>query len=322
MMESAVDPGIPSAPAKQRWLASVYLLAVLALTAYGVAVLVNGLDAVWLALKGIGGNAIAAGMGVTAVALMVRAWRWRLILQRMGHELSAWFNLRLYLSGLALSSTPGKIGETSRSLLLRTRGVPYPNSLAAFVSDRLSDVVGVALLGACMAALADARQPMLEGIAVFSLAGSLAAAAVWRSRPGRNWLASRRHWLAQAAAPAAVWAALWRGPALVLYILLAMVAYGLQGMLFAAFVGQVHHGLGLAPCLAIFVNATLIGAASMVPGGLGTMDAALVLQLHAAGVPMDGALAAAIATRVCTLWFAWMAGIGALLSFGRKGALS
>lgn len=305
-----------------RWAAAACLLTALALVGYGLAALVNGLDGVWVALQRIGGVAFLAGMSVTALSLLVRAWRWRLILLRMGHDLPGWLNLRVYLGGLALSSTPGKVGETSRSLLLHARGVPYPHSLAAFVCDRLSDVVGVATLGSAAALLAGARQPLLEAIALTSLVGSLAVSALWRSDSGLDWMSRRRHWVARAAAPALAWAGQWRGRALGLYILLAAVAYGLQGMIFATFVGHVHHGLGLAACLAIYVNATLIGAASMVPGGLGTMDAALVLQLHAAGVPIEGALAASIVTRVCTLWFAWMAGIGALLSLGRESAAS
>jgi uncharacterized membrane protein YbhN (UPF0104 family) len=171
-----------------------------------------------------------------------------------------------------------------------------------------------------MAALAGTRQPLLEGIALTSLAGSVTLAALWRAKSGGEWLAGRRRWVGVAAAPAVAWARLW-GSRIGLYIALAILAYGLQGLIFAGFVDQVHAGLGWAPCVVIFVNATLIGAASMVPGGLGTMDAALVLQLQSAGVPAGAALAATIATRACTLWFTWVLGLGALLTFSRSAGV-
>ena len=303
-----------------RWLARACLAAALALAAYGGVAFFSGASDVWPALGRIGSTAIVGGLLATSISLGVRAARWQLIFRRLGHRLPALFQLRVYLSGLALSSTPGKLGETSRSLLLRSRGVTYADSLAAFVCDRLADVIGVAALGAAAAALAGSRQPLLESIALFSFAGSLVLARLLRSRAGAIWLASPRRWAAMAAGPAAAWAGLWNGSSVGVYLAMAVLAHGITGLVFAAFVAQVHAGLGWAPCLAIFVNATLIGAASMVPGGLVTMDAALVIQLQAAGVPAGAALAASIATRVCTLLFAWAVGLGALLSFSRSAA--
>ena len=67
--------------------------------------------------------------------------------------------------------------------------------------------------------------------------------------------------------------------------------------------------------MAIFSSATLIGAATLVPGGLGAMDSALVLQLQSRGVGLPEALAVALAARASTLWLSWLIGLGALLSF-------
>ncbi len=314
-----VDPRPPAtAIDAYGWPARVCLFTGLALTSYGVATYLSGADSVGVALHRIGGNAMVAGVTATIVSLLVRAGRWQLIFQRLGHRLPYPVQVRIYLSGLALSSTPGKVGETSRSLLLRPYGVPYADSLAAFICDRLSDVIGVAALGAVMAALAGTRHFVLEGIAVVSLLGSLALAALWRSQPDGAWLTRRWRWVARAVAPAAIWARSWRGGSLAIYMGMAALAYGIQGMIFAAFVAQVYTGMDWTSCLVIFMNATLIGAASMVPGGLGTMDAALVVQLQSAGVPAGEALAAAIATRACTLWVAWTLGLCALLTFSRS----
>jgi uncharacterized protein (TIRG00374 family) len=69
--------------------------------------------------------------------------------------------------------------------------------------------------------------------------------------------------------------------------------------------------------MAIFASATLIGAASMIPAGLGAMEAALVYQLMAFGVGAPDAIAVAIATRVSTLWCGLLVGSIALLSFAQ-----
>jgi hypothetical protein len=58
-------------------------------------------------------------------------------------------HLLYYLAGFALTTTPGKAGETVRSLYLKSHGVSYTHSLAAFFAERLMDLfamVGLALL--------------------------------------------------------------------------------------------------------------------------------------------------------------------------------
>jgi uncharacterized membrane protein YbhN (UPF0104 family) len=60
----------------------------------------------------------------------------------------------------------------------------------------------------------------------------------------------------------------------------------------------------------------------MIPGGLGATEAALVYQLMQAGMPFADAVAAAIAIRISTLWFAILLGILSLLTFIRSGAVA
>jgi uncharacterized protein (TIRG00374 family) len=112
------------------------------------------------------------------------------------------------------------------------------------------------------------------------------------------------------------WATVWRPGRVAAYAAVAFCAYGLQALVFAHFVGAVAQPLPVAQCVAIFASATLIGAASMVPAGLGVMEAALVLQLTQAGVAADSALAAALLSRLVTFWFGLLVGAGALLSLG------
>ena len=72
-------------------------------------------------------------------------------------------------------------------------------------------------------------------------------------------------------------------------------------------------GLPVADCVLIFVQATLFGAASMLPGGLGAMEAALVFQLIERGAGEGVAVSLAIAIRLVTLWLGMSIGGLALL---------
>ena len=55
-------------------------------------------------------------------------------------------NLATCFSAFVLTTSPGKLGETLRSVLLKPRSVPVPVSLAAFLAERVSDVLAVLLL--------------------------------------------------------------------------------------------------------------------------------------------------------------------------------
>jgi uncharacterized protein (TIRG00374 family) len=68
----------------------------------------------------------------------------------------------------------------------------------------------------------------------------------------------------------------------------------------------------------IFVQATLFGAASMVPAGLGAMEAALVFQLAERGVGNGVAVSLAIAIRLVTLWMGMAIGFLSLLAASRE----
>ena len=53
----------------------------------------------------------------------------------------------------------------------------------------------------------------------------------------------------------------------------------------------------------IFSFATIIGGASMTPGGLGGTEASMILLLITLGIPKEVAIPATIVIRFTTLWF-------------------
>lgn len=274
------------------------------------------------ALVRLGVWTAVAGTLMASVAYLIRFVRWQWLTVRLGHTIAPGYNLRVYMAGLALTSSPGKVGETVRTVLLLRKGVPAGGSLGAFLADRGADVLGMAALGALAGLWAGARSPVLEWL----LAGLLVVTplAAWAVR--RKWIsalvpiASTRwprlaRWAGFAVSPVAAWARLWTPVAFLGYAAFAVVAYGLQALVFAAYVDALGGNVGMLRCVVIFANAMLLGAASMVPGGLGATEAALVYQLTQTGMPMPDAVAAAIALRLSTLWFAILLGVLAILSF-------
>lgn len=278
------------------------------------------------ALSTIGTGTLLAGAGIASTAYLWRFGRWEYTLRCFGYRVPRRHHLAVYLSGLALTATPGKSGEVFRTALLLQQGVRAPHSLAAFVVDRATDVLGMCLLGflaSCL--LGQTIAWAWWGAFAALLLGSRACAhlllhpqtGAWLTRLERAW---RRLPVKGGQAVLEAWAELWRLPRVTSFSVVAMLAYGTQALVFAWFCHLAGIGVPVAACVLIFVQATLFGAASMLPAGLGAMEAALVLQLTERGAGYGVALSLAISIRLVTLWLGMAVGALSLLAASGKPA--
>lgn len=312
----------------QRWIGGLAALIGVAVVMYLGMLMWSGAAQSLQSIERLGLLTISVGTVVASLAYLIRFARWHAVLCWLGHRLRPAFNLRVYLTGLAVTTSPGKLGETLRSLLLLPQGVPLPVSLAAFFTDRLSDVAGVAAIVVVAAALQSDRAPIFEVIVLAIIVGGWIAAAAVRTRgtefvqsASDRWPRAGR-WLVNVIAPAQRWASVWTVRRALACSFAAFLAFGLQSLVFAAYVHQLDATVGVGLSVQVFASATLIGAASMIPAGLGAMEAAVVFQLMDAGMSSADAVAAAIAHRLSTLWFGMAIGIGCLLSCSRLRSAS
>jgi len=302
------------------WLRGVALLVGAGALLYLAMIGWSGATDSYTSIKRLGLATIGAGTLIASTSYLVRFARWQLILGWLGHHLPAGVSFRVYLSGLAVTTSPGKLGETIRSLFLLPRGVPLPASLAAFFTDRLSDVAGVALLAVAGSMIMGERSLIFEGVfAAVLLVGGLLALFLRKGSIGVVLAACRgmpraTAWAEQLLAPAQCWAKVWTFSRSLLFAASAFLAYGIQALVLAMYVRTLSTAVDIGHCVYIFASSTLIGAASMIPAGLGAMEAAVVYQLTSTGISLPDAIAVAIAHRLSTLWFATGLGVAAMLS--------
>jgi len=275
-------------------------------------------------LSTLGISTLIAGALLSSTSYLWRFARWLTILRALEYNIPIFHNFLIYLSGLALTATPGKAGETFRSALLLPYGVRVPHSLAAFVTDRATDVLGVVLLGCIASALVPHQHLGVWTSAFIGLltVSILLAKIVLGSRAHLlwAWLNENLHWIPTTSSRMMLesWARLWAFPKTIGFTILAMIAYGTQALIFVWFSWSVGVQLPIAQLVLIFVQATLFGAASMLPGGLGAMEAALVYQLMDHGVQSGTAISLAIAIRLVTLWFGMFLGGTAMLAATKR----
>ncbi len=90
---------------------------------------------------------LADALGMAAINYGLRFLRWYYYLRILKIDLPIGTNLLVFLSGLAMSITPGKAGELVKCYLIRDRtGVAVAASAPVVVMERVTDVVSVVLL--------------------------------------------------------------------------------------------------------------------------------------------------------------------------------
>lgn len=290
---------------------------------YLVAVVATGSDEASRAFSRLG---ISGGLLLLACSFgsyLLRFTRWQYFLRRAGWRLPLHLHLAYYLAGFALTTSPGKAGETIRSVLLRPHGIPYPTSLACFFSERLLDVVVVALL-ATLSTFAVTRQHYLILIVfVITLAviPSIHSPLILKLL---QWLQQRFHsprlkqllahlqQLLYDARNFLTWRPLYLG------LLLGGIAWCLQGFAFYYLMHTLGFEIRLPLAMGIYAIGLLAGALSMIPGGIGATEAVMALLLAAAGASAQIAVIVPLINRLTTLWFAVALGLIASAWLGSR----
>lgn len=261
---------------------------------------------------------VAVLLGLSLINYMLRFQRWHGYLQRLQHPVPWRFDLHAYLTGFALTTTPGKAGEALRGVFLKPRGVPYTVSVGALFAERFTDLITVVLL--CLPGLwfYPPAQPFVVA-ALLVLPGTVWVLQQVRclERLERCFARSARgrfstfiaHFL-QTVRQAGL---LFAPRAMVSALLLGVVAWGAEALAFHYLLQQMDIAVPLWVAVFIYAFSMLVGALSFLPGGLGSAEVVMALLLVLNGATNAEAATATLIIRLATLWFAVVIGLGALV---------
>ncbi|MDO4231464.1 MAG: lysylphosphatidylglycerol synthase transmembrane domain-containing protein [Lautropia sp.] len=272
-------------------------------------------------------SALSVMIALTLLTYVVRFARWQWLLHRLGHRPPMLQSLLAYVAGFAFSATPGKVGELIRIRYLQPLGVPAPHTLGAFVCERLLDLLSVLPLAALYL-----REPRLLMLA-FVFTGTLTAMMLLvLNHPGllRRLIA----WLRTHHAPRAAKLlgkikeglqgsrSLLTPANLLIGLGAGIAAWLVSALAFAWLLAQLGLAMPASVAIPMYPLAMLVGAASMIPGGLGSTEATLTTLLLAEGAPLQAAALAVIGIRLAFLWFSIAVGFVAFGVLEWRGASS
>tara|TARA_Y100001934_G_C12387225_1_gene797548 strand:- start:32306 stop:33286 length:981 start_codon:yes stop_codon:yes gene_type:complete len=298
----------------KKQLRALLLSIVLSSAAYGLWVGLSDPTKIGNALNKIGIQGCIVLLALSLVNYLLRFARYHWMMKHIGDKVPTLPNLLYYLSGFALTTTPGKAGESIRYIYLKPYKVPFKHAIAILLTERLLDLLAVwfiALLGIwtfeeyrwviiltaviCTVAIILIQQPLtikvLNHYAKKSegkLIGKICHFGAETCERTKELLAAK---------PLLIGCALgimsWGAEAIGFVYLIDLLGYDLNGYMVAA----------------IYSAAMLVGALSFLPGGLGGAEITMHLLLMALSVSDADSVAATLICRIATLWFAVLIGI-------------
>jgi uncharacterized protein (TIRG00374 family) len=257
-------------------------------------------------------------IGIAIASWVVRFCRWHRLMRRAGFS-PPWLQALLaYVAGFSFTATPGKVGELIRIRYFDRLGVPAKLVVGLFVYERCLDLLAVLLLA--MIAMNQFDQFWIAAafaIVLVVIVLLVASNAAWLASVARRldgWrlggMAKVMHTLADGLAEARRWAN-WRD--LCVSLGMGLAAWGLLALSFCWLLGRLGVDVPLSTAVAIYPLSLLVGAASMLPGGLGSTEATIVGLLVLNRTPIEIAMTAAIAARLSSLWAAIVFGLVSLV---------
>jgi uncharacterized protein (TIRG00374 family) len=282
----------------------------------------SGWEALTAALAKIPGSSLAAVLGLVLLGLGLRALRWHFFVVDLRWPVPMVPSVKLFVASFAFTATPGKAGEAVKSgYLKRDYGVPVADSVGVLLVERVYDLLAVLLLAVGgIGLLPNATVYVAVSAAAVVGIGAFAGVPLLH-RPVLNLMAKitkLKPIVAKIEAMLVACRRLLRPTLLLPMLVLSVISWACEGVAF----WMILHGVGaemhLLTASSIYGLATIAGALSMLPGGIGGMEAVMLVLLHRNGIAQPAAVAATVLLRACTLWFASALGF-AFLAWVSKG---
>ena len=261
-------------------------------------------------------------LGLACVNYVVRFFKWDFYVRALGVPLSSRESLAIFFAGLAMSLTPAKFGEVLKSFLVKQRcGIPMSRTASIVFAERFTDFVALVIL--TLVGLFSFRYgwyvPLVSLVFVCILFGLVSHRKFWErvfSIAGRFPKSSKVVEKLRVAYESTLH--LLSIGRLLVAVSLSVPAWLAEGVAYFFVFRGLDVPFVLLGAVFIYSFSTLVGAVTMLPGGLIGTEGSLVALAMVSGVSKPLAVSSALVIRLCTLWFAILLGIVVLVWHRKK----
>jgi len=249
---------------------------------------------------------------------IIRFLRWDFYCRKLALKVRRRQNIAIFGAGLVATITPGKAGELVKSFLLKENlGTAVSRSAPMILVERVLDFISLLLLSVAAMLICSLLKSQVATNNLYLIGASIflvllivgliiATILVKRNISTRFTRFSRildwiRHFLTTTRS-------LFDWRTMIVSLGFSLPAWFAECAGFYFTLRGFGLTLPLAMCVFIYCLASIVGALTFLPGGLGGAEASMIGLLHSYGVASPEAVASTVVIRACTLWFAVLVG--------------
>lgn len=248
--------------------------------------------------------------------------KWQYYLKLIQVNLQKLDSLSIFLSGLVMSITPGKMGELLKAYLIKqVNHTPISKTAPIVFAERITDFLALTILSILGAYYFNFGKTIAIVILLLILIGVIILTN-HRIFSALTSIVSRINFLKKHIQKIEN---LYQSSSRMLSIfplttmtILSAFSWGLEGLGYYLIISGFDSTISLAWALFSYSFSTIVGAVSMLPGGLGITEGSLTLMSIKIGLSENDSTAATFIVRAVTLWFAVLAGAISLYFYQKK----
>lgn len=251
-------------------------------------------------------------LAAALINYIARGARWHFFAENLNMYIPLKRLALYYSAGFALVTTPGKIGTALRLWLIKKHhDYSYSRTGSIMLMDQLTDLIAMTLLS--MVGLFAFHY---IGVSLFFAVGFLFLVIVLLYKPSLILLildkankVLKKPKIFNALGDIVINTRNLLSPSLFSFTtILSIIGWSVSSFSFYLLLQHLGADVSILTAFFIFNCASVLGALSMMPGGLGSAELIMVSLLISVGVPNDIAIISTAVIRLVTLWFA--VGIG------------
>ena len=251
-----------------------------------------------------------------------RFFKWEYYLKIIDVKLHKLDSLSIFMSGLIMSVTPGKMGELLKSYLVKqVNGTSISKTAPIVFAERATDFLSLTIMALTGAYFYDYGKNIIIIIGLIILTGLIIISnkKLFYKIISiiSNFSFISKHILKISTAYESSSKLLALTP-LLLMTLLSIVSWGFECFGYYLILTNFDLEIDLLWAFFSYSFATIVGALSMLPGGLGVTEGSLTLMLVQKGLSEHSAFAATFIVRAVTLWFAVLVGAISVLFYQKR----
>jgi uncharacterized protein (TIRG00374 family) len=243
----------------------------------------------------------------------VRFLKWHYYLNVVDVKIKTIDSFSIFMSGLIMSVTPGKMGELLKSYLVReVTKTPVSRTIPIVFAERITDFVSITIIALVGAYVFNFGRAIVIGVGIFFLVilifisnRSIAEPIIRLFEKSKFF---RKHLESIHNAYESSYQML-RPMPLIYMTLLSLVSWSFECLGYHLILINFHIGVSFLWSAFSYGFAIIVGAITMLPGGLGVTEGSLTFMLVRNNFPKNIAVASTFIIRVVTLWFAVFVGI-------------